>query len=74
MSNLGPENSIKFLNSLGLDTYNEDDNMLSLAIGGSTHGSSPLQMAAAYAAIANNGEYITPIFYTELQDSNGKQY
>lgn len=29
-------------------------------------------MAAAYAAIANNGEYITPIFYTELQDSNGK--
>lgn len=72
MSNLGPENSIKFLNSLGLDTYNEDDNMLSLAIGGSAHGSSPLQMAAAYAAIANNGEYITPIFYTELQDSNGK--
>lgn len=52
MSNLGPENSIKFLNSLGLDTYNEEDNMLSLAIGGSTHGSSPLQMAAAYAAIA----------------------
>ena len=71
MSNLGPENSIKFLNSLGLDTYNEEDNMLSLAIGGSTHGSSPLQMAAAYAAIANDGEYITPIFYTELKDSNG---
>ncbi len=72
MSNLGPENAIKFLHTLGLDTYDEEDNMLSLAIGGSTHGSSPLQMAAAYAAIANNGEYITPTFYTELKDSNGK--
>lgn len=76
MSNLGPENAIEFLHKVGLDTYTLDgevnDNVLSLAIGGSANGSSPLQMGAAYAAIANNGEYISPIFYTKLEDSNGK--
>ena len=28
-------------------------------------------MAGAYAAIANNGEYIEPTFYTKVVDSNG---
>ncbi len=32
---------------------------------------SPLQMAAAYSAIANDGVYIEPTFYTKVVDSNG---
>lgn len=28
-------------------------------------------MAGAYAAIANNGEYIEPTFYTKVVDSKG---
>ena len=42
-----------------------------LLFGGITDGISPLEMAAAYSAIANNGEYIEPTFYTKVVDSNG---
>ena len=49
----------------------EQDNVLSLAIGGSSNGSSPLEMAAAYGTIANDGVYITPTFYTKVVDSSG---
>lgn len=41
-----------------------------LQFGGLTEGISPLEMAAAYSAIANNGEYIEPTFYTKVVDSN----
>lgn len=47
------------------------DNVLSLAIGGMTDGVSPLEMAAAYGTIANDGIYITPTFYTKVVDSSG---
>src|SRR5699024_8465211 len=36
-----------------------------------TNGVSPLEMAVAYGTIANNGIYITPTFYTKVEDSNG---
>src|SRR5699024_1521199 len=34
-------------------------------------GATPLEMAAAYGTIANDGVYITPTFYTKVVDSNG---
>lgn len=44
---LGPENSIKFLQSVGISSMDETrDNGLSLALGGLTYGISPLEMAA----------------------------
>ena len=68
----GIKNGIDFLNELGMTQYNmEDDGVPSLALGGTAHGSSPLQMAAAYAMIANKGEYIEPTFYTKVEDSSG---
>lgn len=79
MFEIGPANSIKYLRQMGLSklvTASENkkinDESLSLALGGLTTGASPLEMAAAYATIANNGEYITPIFYTKVEDKNGK--
>lgn len=73
MSELGPENSIKFLKQLGLKHLDdEEDNGLALVLGGITNGATPLEMAGAYAAIANNGEYITPTFYSKLVDRDGK--
>lgn len=71
MLNVGTRTSIKYLNEFGLDTYVEGEDGLTLAIGGATHGSSTVQMAAAYAAIANGGVYIEPTFYEKLVDSNG---
>ncbi len=72
MSNVGVGTAIDYLNEFGLTTYTkEDDYGLSLAIGGQTHGSSTLQMAAAYACLANGGEYIEPTFYEKLVDADG---
>lgn len=44
----------------------------SLALGGLTYGVSNLELTAAYAAIANGGDYIEPTFYTKILDHNGK--
>ena len=52
-------------------TVHSDIN-LSLGLGGITDGVTNLELTAAYAAIANNGVYNTPIFYTKVTDSNGK--
>ena len=72
LKDLTTEKSISYLKRLGLTAVNEEkDNSLPLALGGMTKGASPLQMAGAYAAIANDGEYITPTFYTKVVDRNG---
>ena len=69
MRELGPDNALSFLKKLGI-TVNENYKAdITLALG--TIDVSPLEMAAAYAAIANDGEYITPIFYTKVEDANG---
>ena len=65
------QRSIEFLKSVGITGLVDEDNNLGLALGGLTNGTSPLQMAAAYAAIANDGVYITPTFYTKVVDGNG---
>lgn len=41
------------------------------ALGGVTYGVSNLELAAAYAAIANEGTYTEPIFYTKILDQDG---
>ena len=78
MRELTPKKSINYLRNFGITSlYTAEDNPthndegLPLAIGGLTQGISPLEMAGAYAAIANNGEYIEPTFYTKVEDSNG---
>ena len=72
LSNVGLKKSIEYLNEFGLTDYTEADAMLTLTLGGTDHGASPLQMAAGYACIANGGEYIEPTFYTKLENSSGK--
>lgn len=72
LEDLTAEKSIQYLKKLGITSVNDEkDNSLSLALGGMYKGVSPLKMAAAYAAIANNGEYIEPTFYTKVVDRNG---
>lgn len=43
-----------------------------MALGGLTDGVTNLELTAAFAAIANKGLYIEPIFYTKILDHNGK--
>ena len=71
MEKLKPSNSIKYMEKMGVATLTEKDNGLPLALGGLDKGISPLQMAGAYATIANDGEYIEPTFYTKAEKKNG---
>lgn len=72
ITQLTPKKSMEYLEKMGITTIDEErDNNYSLALGGITHGVSPLEMAGAYATIANNGVYIEPTFYTKVEDSNG---
>ena len=43
-----------------------------MALGGLTDGVSNLELTAAYAAIANDGVYTEPTFYTKILDHDGK--
>lgn len=84
ITDLGPTNAVKFLKEIGfakiylssdqvytLDGKLKSDENPSLALGGLTDGATPLEMAAAYAMIANDGEYIEPTFYTKVEDGQG---
>lgn len=79
MSEIGPDNAIDFARKVGItslvkssENKQKNDSSLSLALGGLTHGVTPLQMAAAYSMIANNGVYNSPVFYTKVEDSSGE--
>ena len=71
MEELKPSNSINYLKKMGITSLTKKDETLSLALGGLEKGISPLEMAAAYATIANDGEYIEPKFYTTILNKSG---
>jgi len=72
LDELTPETSIKYLEKQGVTSIDKkNDDNLSLSLGGMTNGISTLEMAAAYATIANDGVYIQPTFYTKVEDSSG---
>ena len=72
MEELKPKNSIKYLEKMGISTLTDKDNNLLLDLGGLEKGISPLEMASAYATIANGGTYIEPTFYTTIVNRLGK--
>ena len=71
MQELTTDKSKEYLRKMGITTLTDNDNDLALAIGGLDVGISPLEMAGAYATIANGGTYIEPTFYTKIVDSKG---
>ncbi len=69
-----PDFAYNFAKNTGLTSLVEaDKNAASLALGGVTKGFTPLQMANAYATIANGGVYIKPKLYTKVLDRNDKE-
>lgn len=71
MRKLTPAKSMEYLRSFGITSLSEGDEGVALALGGVGNGITPLEMAGAYATIANNGVYIEPTFYIKVEDSNG---
>ncbi len=75
---VGPNVMIDMLQKLGLSTVvaremdrAHNDENLSLALGGMTYGTTPMDMTSAYATIANNGVYTKPIFVKRIETSTG---
>ncbi|MGI6491460.1 MAG: transglycosylase domain-containing protein [Pelotomaculum sp.] len=67
---VGIDNAIRFASGLGIDL---DPNVhgLSMALGGLHEGVTPLQMAAAYSAFANQGVYIEPTAILRVEKADG---
>ena len=84
LEQLTPALGLKYLDNFGfttlahgteadMDSYGNiwSDANLATAIGGITKGVTNVELCAAYAAIANEGNYIKPIYYTKILDHNG---
>ncbi|PIV21625.1 MAG: penicillin-binding protein [Deltaproteobacteria bacterium CG_4_8_14_3_um_filter_45_9] len=60
------------ITSLVKQGKNNDQNLASLALGGLTKGVTPLELATAYAAFANQGRLVKPVAILKVVDSHGK--
>lgn len=72
MEEITPKKAISYLEEMGITSLTSEDENLSLALGGLQNGITPLEMAGAYATIANDGIYTEPTFYTTVTDNGGK--
>ncbi|MDO4282998.1 MAG: transglycosylase domain-containing protein [Clostridia bacterium] len=60
-----------FAKNCGLKSLVDSDKYTApLALGGLTNGVTPLELASAYATIANSGMYNKPRFYTKILDAS----
>lgn len=59
-----------YLLNFGFTTL-ENDNHAATALGGLTNGVTQVEVAAAYGTLANNGEYLKPMFYDKVLDHDG---
>jgi penicillin-binding protein 1A len=71
LEDIGVGLGYQYAESFGFSTLSDGDKNLGLCLGGLTNGVSNLELTAAYAAIANGGEYMEPKFYTTVYDHDG---
>lgn len=67
---VGAKNVAKTAKKMGIKSHVES--IPAIALGGLTHGVSPLDMASAYGTLANNGRYVKPVAVTRMVDSKGQ--
>ncbi|MBF6977966.1 PBP1A family penicillin-binding protein [Aerococcaceae bacterium zg-BR22] len=71
MDKFGVDTAVNKLAQFGIPVPNEDK-ALTLALGAMQKGVSPLQLATAYAAFANEGVRYDSSFIRKIEDANGK--
>lgn len=86
LKDVGIDNSKKYLKKFGLikddgndyfvtkeeNPKNNDENLAAMGLGAMTNGMTLVDMTAAYAALANGGEYIEPLSFSKIEDNKGK--
>ncbi|EGQ20299.1 penicillin-binding protein 2A [Sporosarcina newyorkensis 2681] len=71
LNQIGIENGVRAVERFGI-SLEENDHTLGLALGGLNKGTSPLRMAQAFSAFANNGVMAEAHAIVEIKDSEGK--
>ncbi len=70
LNEIGIDRGLRFARDLGIEMDAQDRN-LAIALGGLTHGASPLEMARAFGAFANHGVLAETHVITEVLDTDG---
>jgi len=70
LDKIGVQKGVNSVENFGIKVHKNDQN-LALALGGLETGVSPLQMARAYTAFANDGKLSETHFITKIVDSTG---
>lgn len=68
---VGIDTCYNYLQRFGFTTLSDSDKVYSLPLGGITQGVTPLELNAAYGAIANDGVYVKPVYYTKVESADG---
>lgn len=71
LEEMTPEKGLEYLRKMNFAKLDENDKRQAAALGGFTNGVSPLEMAAGYAAIENNGYYREPTCILKITDAEG---
>jgi penicillin-binding protein 4 len=70
---LTPRVGLSYLQSMNFARITKDDYGLASALGGFTFGVSPVEMAAAFATLENDGYYREPTCIVKIMDTEGNE-
>ena len=71
LEEMTPATGISYLKEMNFAKLSPEDERPAASLGGFTNGVSPVEMAAAYATIENDGKYREPTCIVEIQDADG---
>ena len=71
LEEMTPTTGISYLKEMNFAKLSPEDERPAASLGGFTNGVSPVEMAAAYATIENDGKYREPTCIVEIQDADG---
>ncbi len=72
MNYVGVQNAVNYLLMMNIDSDHINANGAGLALG--TSGITPVEMAAAFAMIANGGMYLEPVAFSYVLNADGSTY
>lgn len=73
LDELGPSVGLAYLKEMNFARLSRDDERPSAALGGLTTGVSPVEMAAGYATLENDGKYRRPTCIEKILDAKGNE-
>ncbi len=70
---LTPKVGLSYLRKMNFSKISDSDYVPAASLGGLTVGTSPIEMAAAYATLVNDGYYRVPTCIIKIMDSEGNE-